>query len=263
MKAAKQPRAVVKKGEVFVIDNGRRSTPIVDDTGAFFISTQAAGKARDLHPTSIALAVRKGGETKAGGHKWRRATLEECADNGLKLLGRRPKATKKAKRVKSKEKDPITVVKVSAKNVRLSNGQIPVVNDKGDFYISGRAASLALKMGPAAVAGALFHDRPVGGHKWRYATLEDCKANGIGVGVGGKSSLIEIPYQEAGAKKLGRPKKAPKKAQEAPEATFYGVRWPDGAVTIRANHGSTWTMTRVSEEDVPKEMIAEAVWIGA
>lgn len=148
---------------------------------------------------------------------------------------------------------------------------IPVISDRGEFYVSATAASNALTNRSNAVGSALCHGYAAAGRHWRFATLDECVKNGVDPGKhrtpdgavvararDGKTevTLHPVPYTEAGL-----PRKVPAKRTQEPEATFYAVTWPDGAVTVRANHGSTWTMTRKRADDVPEEMLREAIWI--
>ncbi len=254
------PYTITDKGIVYIVD-GTRTTPVVNGKGEFYPSTQSAGKAYKVHSTAITFVIRRGKGTSAG-QTWRRASVEECATNGFP-----PKRGSKGKRSKGPQSLPkqeikagLSVVQIKNGKVKLSDRRIPVISDQGEFYTSGREASHALGMkSTAAVAKSLSDGQAVGGRIWRYATNTEVMAHGIKSEVKEQPTLIEVPYKEPPRKH--KPTKQGAAQRSKVDAAFYGVRWPDGAVTLRANHGSTWTMTRMSETDIPKEILTETVWV--
>lgn len=155
----------------------------------------------------------------------------------------------------------------------------PVINDRGDFYISASEASRALGVGLTIISGVIDRKTEYLGRKWRFATLDECLSKGyVLTGV----AAAKVKEMNETAKKTEKQEKRkvetvdlrsatsptllPPTAEEGSKkgskpATFYGVKWPDGAITIRANHGSTWSMTRTSSADIPAEMLNEVTWV--
>jgi hypothetical protein len=150
----------------------------------------------------------------------------------------------------------------------------PVVNDKGEFYISAAEASRKSNLVDTAVSGAIERKSEINGRSWRFATLDECLNKGFvlasvaamkvkadDAAKAEKRKTEVVPKLAAAtAPTLTKPAKADRERDHKP-ATFYGVKWPDGAITIRANHGSTWSMTRNSATDIPAEMLNECVWV--
>jgi hypothetical protein len=173
----------------------------------------------------------------------------------------------------------------------------PVVDDKGGFFLSTTEAGKGSKAQQSTISKVCREGGgKVAGRTFRFATVEECVKQGMTAPVGkpgpkepphrrkakkGKAkaakaaktakgsstkakggaqviNLYQVPY--TGDKKKPGPKPGFKKAKG--DATFYAVKWPDGAVTVRANHGSTWTMTRKSISEIPEEMSREVVWVG-
>lgn len=156
------------------------------------------------------------------------------------------------------------------------NRATPVIDQDGTFFTSTVKAGQAYSVAPTSISFAVRNKSRATGKLWTRATLEDCKFNGLDVSevllskaeAAGKVVVVSKHGSRAAEPTVPDPvqpkkAKAPQKRHEVTGATFYGVRWPDGAVTIRANHGSSWAMTRASEEEIPKEMLAEAVWLNA
>lgn len=167
----------------------------------------------------------------------------------------------------------------------------PVVNDKGEFFLSASMASKHYKIIATGVSSAMARDGRAAQLSWRFATFDECLKQGIEVPKGMKipkavrvaakkadlmkadlsgdfppGSVREIQYDavDPTKKRRGRPPGSKSKPRDAAlDATFNAVTWPDGAVTVRLNHGNTWTMTRKSKDEIPPEMLHDCVWVAA
>ena len=163
---------------------------------------------------------------------------------------------------------------------------IPIVNDAGVFFASAGLAADRLNVSRTSISAAVRTGKKTASHIWRRASVAECQANGFDFLNGvppttevEPSSMVEIPFKKpvrkanrkvvstkvmkAKASETAPAKLVTKTPVEQRDALFYATRWPDGAVTIRAGRGSTWTITRLSEQDIPKEMLDGAVWLAA
>lgn len=154
--------------------------------------------------------------------------------------------------------------------VRLQNGGSPTIGVMwdGKFFMSQQEAAKIAGVKAVTFSGQLKAGRPVKGKETAYASIDDVKkalpADKIALAT--KMPKSTNRRRDAAKKREAKKKAAQKKAkapteQTAPEPLLYGVRWPDGGVTLRlpGNQDFIWNLD--SEEDIPWVWQGRVDWL--
>ena len=136
----------------------------------------------------------------------------------------------------------------------------PVINDKGQFFASALLAADSMGKHVTGITTAVRKSAKCGGLRWFRATLDQCKENGLDV----KSALVS-QAELAGEVVVVKKKRSHEPKANPPNRViqgivFQGFRWTDGAVTVRHDG---WTMTRLTETEIPQEILDFTEWLEA
>lgn len=128
------------------------------------------------------------------------------------------------------------------------NWSMPVMHN-GRIYSSITKLASATKLHVASVASALSRKGSVKGSPVRQPTEDEVR-----------TLLLKQPPIKKAAERLLEI--VEKDQVPLPPAPFIGIRWHDGAVTVRTAEGPIWSMTKFCMAEVPDEIKENCQWLG-